>query len=183
VQEATVSAHPDEADSLVVPDGTPLRIEVLRGFSSEKAKVGDVIDFAVALDVRAGGVVVIPQRTTLVGTVVSVSRAHRRAKDGQVGVAYEALTLPSRETATVRLSLKPPRRHSKVATKTAEAATIAATAFFTGEFMLFYLLEKGNEQIIPEGTLAVIYLNGPLHLSRKTVMALQPKPASGYAYV
>ena len=42
VQEATVGAQADEADSLVVPDGTPLRIEVLKGFSSEKAKEGDV---------------------------------------------------------------------------------------------------------------------------------------------
>jgi len=183
VQEATVGAHPDETDSLVVPDGTPLRIEVLRGFSSEKAKVGDVIDFAVALEVRAGGVVVIPQRTSLVGTVVSVSRAHRRAKDGQVTVAYEALTLPTGETATVRHILEPPRKRSVVATKTAEATAITGLSIFTTGAPLLVLLAKGNEQVVPEGTRAVVYLNGPLHLSRKTVMALQPNPASGYAYV
>ncbi len=57
VQEATVSAHADESDSLVVPDGIPLRIELLKRLSSENAKVGDVIDFAVAFEVRAGGVV------------------------------------------------------------------------------------------------------------------------------
>ena len=78
----TVSAHPDEADSLVLPDGTPLYVKVAKAFSSENTKVGDVVDFAVAFEVRADGVVVIPQRTSLTGKVVSVSSA-RRARDGQ----------------------------------------------------------------------------------------------------
>jgi hypothetical protein len=182
VREATASAHADEADSLVVPDGTPLRIEVLRKFSSENAKVGDVIDFAVAFEVRAGGVVVIPQRTSLVGRVVSVSRPRRRAKDGQVKVANEALTLATGETATVRPISNSPHKGA-VAAKTAEATAIGATLLFTEGLPLLTLLDKGNEEVVPEGTLAVVYLNGPLHISRKTVVALQPDPASGYAYV
>lgn len=182
-RQATVSPQSDEADSLVVPDGTPLRIEVLRKFSSENAKVGDVIDFAVALEVRAGAVVVIPQRTSLVAKVVSASRAHRRDKDGQVMLAYDALTLPTGETATVRPILNPPHKGAVGATKTAEATAIAAMAVFTMGIPFLTLFDKGNEQVVPEGTLAVLYLNGPLHVSRKAVMAMQPKPASGYAYV
>ncbi len=183
VQEATVSAHADEADSLVVPDGTPLRIEVLKGFSSEKAKEGDVIDFAAAFEVRAGGVVVVPQRTSLVGKVVSVSRPHRRAKDGQVKVAYEALTLPTGETVTVRPILNPPHKGAVAAKKAAEVTAIGATFLFTEGLPLLTLLDKGNEEVVPEGTLAVVYLNGPLHISRKAAMAHQPDPASGYAYI
>jgi hypothetical protein len=183
VQEATVSAQADEADSLVVPDGTPLRIEVLKGFSSEKTKEGDVIDFAVALEVRAGGVVLVPQRTSLVGKVVSVSRPHRRAKDGQVEVAYEALTLPTGETVTVRPILNPPHKGAVAAKKAAEVTAIGATLLFTEGLPLLTLFDKGNEEVVPEGTLAVVYLNGPLHISRKAVMAHQPDPASGYAYI
>ncbi len=183
VREATASAHADEVDSLMVPDGTPLRIEVLKGFSSEKAKEGDVIDFAVAFEVRAGGVVVVPQRTSLVGKVVSVSRPHRRAKDGQVKVAYEALTLPTGETVTVRPISNPPRKGAVAAKKAAEATAIGATLLFTEGLPLLTLLDKGNEEVVPEGTLAVVYLNGPLHISRKAVMAHQPDPASGYAYI
>jgi hypothetical protein len=112
-----------------------------------------------------------------------VSRAHRRAKDGQVKLAYEALTLATGETATVRPILNLPRKGAVAANKTAEATVIGATSFFTGGIVLLALLEKGNEQIVPAGTLAVVYLNGPLHISRKTVMALQPDPASVYAYV
>jgi hypothetical protein len=82
-----VSALPDDIDSLVLPDGTPLRIKVAKGFSSENAKAGDVIDFVVAFEVCAGGVVAIPQRTALAGKVVSVSRSRRGARDGDVKVA------------------------------------------------------------------------------------------------
>jgi hypothetical protein len=84
---ATVSAHPDDVDSLGLPDGTPLRIKVAKGFSSENARAGDAIDFAVAFEVCAGGVVAIPQRTALAGKVVSVSRSRRGARDGYVKVA------------------------------------------------------------------------------------------------
>ena len=50
---ATVGAPPDEADSLVVPDGTPIPIKAVNGFSSADAKVGEVIQFAVAFEYRA----------------------------------------------------------------------------------------------------------------------------------
>ena len=61
----TVSAHHAEADSLVLPYGTPLYVKVAEAFSAESTKVGDVVDFAVAFEVRADGVVVIAQRTSL----------------------------------------------------------------------------------------------------------------------
>ena len=57
----------------MLPDGTPLYVKVAKAFSSESTRVGDVVDFAVAFEVRADGVVVIPQRTSLAGKFVSVS--------------------------------------------------------------------------------------------------------------
>lgn len=57
---ATASPHPDENDSLVLPDGAPLRIKVLHRFSSSDAKVSDVIHFSVAYEVRSDELVVIP---------------------------------------------------------------------------------------------------------------------------
>jgi len=39
VPGATVSPASDDSDSLVLPDGTPIRIKVVNGFSSENAKV------------------------------------------------------------------------------------------------------------------------------------------------
>jgi hypothetical protein len=179
----TIRAHPDEADFLVLPDGTPLYVKVAKAFSSENTKVGDAVDFAVAFEVRADGVVVIPQRTSLTGKVVSVSSA-RRARDGQVKIVYDALTLPSGETATVRPISKTPHKGAKAAQAAANATGTAVGVFMTAGIPLLALsFTKGDEQVVPVGTLAVVYLNGPLHVSRKAAITLQPSPASGYALV
>jgi hypothetical protein len=82
---------------------------------------------------------------------------------------------------TVRPILNPP--HKGAVEKAAEVTAIGATLIFTVGLPLLTLLDKGNEEVVPEGTLAVVYLNGPLHISRKAVMTHQPDRASGYAYI
>ncbi|HKW63078.1 MAG TPA: hypothetical protein VJN89_11075 [Candidatus Acidoferrum sp.] len=181
--KATSAAKPDEADSLVLADGTPIPFKVVNGFSSESAKVGDVINFAVAFEIREGGLVVVPQRTTLVGKVVTVSRPRRGARSGQVNVAFDGMTLPTGETATVRSILKPPRKAAKAAQNAANGAADAAGLFFTAGLPLLLLFEKGDEQVVKEGTIEVLYLNGPLHFSRRAITEVQPDSTSAYANV
>ena len=176
---ATVSASPNDSDSLLLPDGTPIRIKVANGFSSTTTKAGDVINFAVAFEVRADGIIVIPQRTGFVGKVVSVNRARRRVRDGQVRIVFDALTLPTGEIATIRAGRKPSHKSARAA----EVAATGALLVFTEGLPLLTLLSKGDEQVVPEGTIEVVYLNGPLCISRKAAMALQPAAASRYAYV
>jgi hypothetical protein len=184
IPEATGGAHPGEDDTLVVPDGTPLRISVVNGFSSESARVGDTIDFSVMFEVRADGVVVIPQRTTFTGKVMSVDRPRRGDRGGNVKIAFEKLSLPTGEITTVRSVSKPPNRGKQVAEASAMAPGLAATLFITAGIPLLALpFEKGEEQVVQPGTIEVVYLNGPLSVSRKAAMAVQPDPASGFAEV
>jgi hypothetical protein len=183
VRKTAPPANSDEAEFVVVPDGTPIPLKIVKGFSSESAKAGDVINFAVAFEVRVGELVVIPQRTSLTGSVGSVSHPRRGARNGQVSVTFDALTLPTGETATVRSVLKPPHKAAKVGEGAANAVGTAAELFITAGVPLFVLFEKGDEQIVPEGTVEMVYLNGPLRLSRKAVMALQGDPALAYANV
>ena len=77
------AANPDDSDSLLLPDGTPIRVRVVKGFSSASVKEGDVVDFAIAFEVRANGVAVIPRHTAFVGKIVSVTPPRRGAKDAQ----------------------------------------------------------------------------------------------------
>jgi len=70
-----------------------------------------------------------------------------------------------------------------VAEGAGNAAASAAELFITAGVPLLLLFKKGDEQVVPEGTLETFYLNGPLLISRKAVMALQPSPTSGHAYV
>jgi hypothetical protein len=182
--EGTTSTHADDVDFIVLPDGTPLRVKVVTGFSSANAKVGDVIDFVVGFEVRADGIVVIPQSTSLAGKVVSVNRPRRGDRGGHVKIAFEKLSLPTGEAATVRPNLKPPSRSKQMAEAAAEAPGLAAGLFITAGIPLLALpFEKGEEQVIPTGAIEVLYLNGPLHINRKAAMAVQPASDAGFAYV
>lgn len=180
---ATVSAASHDADSLVLPDGTPVPIKVVTGFSSETAKAGDVIHFVVAYEVREEGLVVVPQGTGFVGKVLSVTRPRRRSRDGRVSVAFDAMTLPTGETVTLRSILKPPRKAAMAAQDAADAAAGAAGLFITAGIPLVMLFVKGDEQVVQEGTIEVLYLNGPVQLSRKAVTAVQPDTVSAHANV
>lgn len=183
-QPAAANPNLEDADSLVLPDGTPIRVRVVKGFSSTNAKVGDAVNFAVVFEIRANGAVVIPRRTSFVAKIVSVNRPRRGVRDAQVGVIYEPLTLPTGETATVRPVLKThANKAAKVAEGTSNAIASAAGLFITAGIPLLVLFEKGEEQVLPEGTVETFYLNGPLRVSRKAVAALQPSTASGHAYI
>jgi hypothetical protein len=180
--EATSGTHPIDADSLVVPDGTPLEIKLVIGFSSASAKVGDDIYFSVVFPVQANGIVVIPQGTKLTAKVVSVSRPRRGARNGKVLISYEGLNLPTGETATVRETSRPGHKAKQAAEAAAQAPGEAATLFITAGIPLLALpFEKGEDQVVPEGTLGAVALNGPLRVSRKAAMQLQP--TSGSAHV
>src|SRR5215469_521571 len=78
ISKPAATPIPNDADSLVLPDGTPIRFRAVSAFSSTNAKVGDVVNFEVAFEIRVNGVVVIPRRTSLAGKIVSVSRPRRR---------------------------------------------------------------------------------------------------------
>ena len=181
--EAATSKHLEDVDSIVVPDRTPLRIKVVNGFSSATAKVGDVIDFAVAFSVQVDGIVVIPQRTALVGKVVSVSRPHRGARGGRVSITFQTFSLPTGEAATVRPVLRPLRKKAEAGVGVAELATLPPFAPLTLPLLLAIPFVKGDEQVVSAGTIEVVYLNGPLRVSRKAAMGLQPAPGSGSAFI
>jgi len=174
----------DDGESVALPDGSPIRVRVVKGFSSANAKVGDVVNFEVAFEIRVNGVVVIPRRTGFVAKIVAVNPPRRGFRDARVSVVYEPLTLPTGETVTVRPILKPgPNKAVKVAEGAGNAAASAAELFITAGIPLIVLFKKGDEQVLPEGTVETFYLNGPVNVSRKAVMALQPSLASGHTYI
>src|SRR5690348_7070166 len=57
---------------LVVPDGTPVKLQMARTISSTAAQKGDPLDFVVVRDVTVGGFTIIPAGTIASGSVVGV---------------------------------------------------------------------------------------------------------------
>jgi hypothetical protein len=119
---------------------------------------------------------------TLAAKVLSVNRPRRGARDGQVKIAFEKFSLPTGEAVTVRPLLKPPSRGKAAAE--AAAPGEAASVFITAGIPLLALpFLKGEEQVVLAGTIEIVYLNGPLSISRQDATVLQAATASGYAYV
>jgi hypothetical protein len=178
--EGAVSKHPDDSDTLLVPDGTPLLIKAVDEFSSLDAKVGDVIHFVVVFTVRADGIAVIPKGTALNAKVVSVSRPRLGSRGGHVKVAYDRFSLPTGEAASVR---NPQHKATDSAEAAAMAPGLAGMVLSTGGVGLLTLLANGNDQFVPAGATEVVSLSGSLRVSRKAAMLLQPASSSGYVYI
>ena len=172
--EATISTHTNDADSLVVPDGTPLLIKVVKEFSSSNAKVGDVINFDVVLAVRVDGITVIPKGTALTAKVVSVTSYGRYGKSGHVKIAFEKFSLATGEVAGVRS-----QHAAKHAAETAAQTPLFVIGFITSGYPL---LEKGTDQFVAAAETMVVSLSGPLRVSREAA-ARRQQPAAGPAIV
>ena len=177
-------------DSITIPDGTPLTLKLVSELSSATAKVGDAVH-CVAFPLRINGLVVVPAGTAISGIVVYVDHPHRRMKNGLVRVAVNGVVLPGGESASLRTSKAPAGKSDKMKAQPGSpsiAWEVAAAGAFTFGFgaplgAVVGLFEKGQEQVYPAGTVVTVYINGPLHLDRDTVLKLQPSPYKGPAQV
>jgi len=183
-QKTTAHTAAEDADSIEVPDGTAIHIRVLNGFSSASAGVGDDIHFEVVSAVKANELVVIPRRMGLTAKVVAVKHSGHFAKNGHVVAVYDALTLPSGEKATVRLLLKPRNKAAKAGEVAGQAVAVGALTFITAGMLLPAMtLSKGHDDVVTEGTMVDVYLNGPLRVSKKAVISVQSTLLDDHAYV
>jgi hypothetical protein len=180
---AVTSANLDDNDSVTLRDGLPLRIKATDGYSSSTAKVGDSIIFTVTYPVLVDGIVVIPAGTVVAAKVSSVMTPRGKLRDGQVNIAFDGLTLPSGQAITVRPLLNPllPKNKIKEAVNTVSGAPGTAIQYSPSFLPLLFI--KGEEQVVAPGTIEVVYLNGPLQLSRKAAMNLAPAVGSAIADV
>src|SRR5712691_3169738 len=59
-KDAPQQAPATPTDSMTVPDGTPLTLQLVSAVSSETAKVGDTVEFITPYPLRINGLVVLP---------------------------------------------------------------------------------------------------------------------------
>ena len=174
---------PIDSDSIVVPDGIPFRIQVVKEFSSETAKMGDTIEFKVADSVWYDGIAVLPKDMPLTGTVSMVLRARRGARDGHVMVFFDGFNLPTGEPATFR-SLQWPRTPGEKTKSDLNKTAIYSTdvIMFPPQLVVIPFI-RGSEETVRAGTDRVVYLDGPLHLNRRALSELKSAPDAGLAHI
>ena len=79
--------------SVVIPQGTLIRVRVNRFLASDRVKPGDHFDGFAANDVVAGGFVAIPRGAAVQGTVVNAKRSGAISGRGELSIALNSVTL------------------------------------------------------------------------------------------
>ena len=74
---------------LVIPDGTPVKLQMIRTISSAHAREGDRLDFVVVKDVTVGGSTIIQAGTVASGSVVKVEGKRLLGIGGKVVIKLE----------------------------------------------------------------------------------------------
>jgi hypothetical protein len=134
------------AATVTIPDGTELYVLTTDEISSKDATEGDPVNFRIAEDVVIDGRTVFAKGTLAKGTVTSAVRSGRMGKGGKLGIRLESTYTVDRQRVKLRAA-----KGKKGNDKT--TSVIALTMFVS----VFFLLKKGHDAKIKEGTRIQVY--------------------------
>jgi hypothetical protein len=140
---------------LVLHEGTPLRMRIMRTVSSADAQVGNNIDFKTLDEVVLGGGIVIPRGATAIATITVAESKKRMARGGKLGMNIDYVRLPNGDELPLRgvQSLKG-GGHTGAMT-----GAMVATAIVFWPAAPFFLFMHGKDVTIPEGHEVTVYTN------------------------
>ena len=162
-----------QSNEIILKDGTAVKLRVNQTMSSASAKTGDSVDFQVVEDVRIGDFVVIPGGGTALGKVILAKPRGRLGKGGKLSIAIESVQLASGE----KIPLRAERNNKGESSIGSMTGAIAATGIVFFPAAPLFLLMRGKDISIPQGTGITAYTIGdiPLEIGKFTpVKANQP---------
>lgn len=130
---------PPSSDTVSVPNGTHVLLNMINSVSTKQAQVGDRLYLETAFPVLSGNRIVVPQGSWVTGTITYVKRPARVKGRGELQVRFDSLTLPNGVTRNFRGDLSAldgrsdqdiNREQSKVkgpSDKTGDVTTVATT--------------------------------------------------------
>jgi hypothetical protein len=149
-------ASPAWAGARRLPDGTRIAVRTMERLSSETLKDSDPITFAVVEDVVVDGEVVIKQGTTVRGAIVNAEAKRRMGRAGKL--EYTVTETKAIDHSTVRLRAVQQRTGDSNVTST--TVTTVAVGVFVPVAAPFFLLRKGHDIVVPEGTRVDTFVDG-----------------------
>lgn len=153
--------------SMVLRDGTPVRLRLNRNLSSADATVGETVDFEVLEDVKVDNVVVIARGGTALATVTEAQPKRRLGRGGKLNVNIDHVRLVNGEKVALR-AVKEAKGAGKGGTVT--GAVVATSLVFFPAAPLF-LLMHGKDITVPKGTEITAYVNGDVQLDQASFLA------------
>lgn len=100
--------QPAITEFLVLPEGTPVSLELLTLVTTRTAKRKDRVNFQVVRDVSVEGLTVIPKGSAAWGTVTLAKKPGRFERDGKLQIALNSVTLLNGQT--IAICERPPPR-------------------------------------------------------------------------
>jgi len=147
--EAPVTPSVASASTVVLPDGTLVKLRLYRFINSTEMKQGSQIPFVVMDDVAVDGAVLIRRRAIGHGSITSLENAANYGR--QARFRFQADSVRAADGQDVRL------RTAELGAGRRTAATTAANAAM---MRLWGLWLKGNEKGIRAGMVVVGYVDG-----------------------
>ena len=156
-----------------LPDGTRIAVRTMEQLSSATLKDGGQVTFSVVEDVIVDGEVVIKQGTPVRGTIVDAQAKRRMGRAGKLQYTVNETKAVDRTTIRLR-ALQDGRGDSNV---TSTAVTTAAVGVFVPVAAPFFLLRKGHDIVVPEGTRIDTFVDGD-HLVNVAAQPAAPAAAA-----
>ena len=150
------TAIPLQAAGYRLPDGTRIPVRVVEQISSASVKDNDPVMLAVVEDVIVDGQVVVKQGTPVRGVIIEAAAKRRMGRAGKLHYAINETKAIDR--SVIRLRAVQARKGDSNVTST--AVTTTAVAVFVPVAAPLFLLRKGHDVVVPEGTRIDAFVDG-----------------------
>jgi PEGA domain-containing protein len=165
--------------SIVLDDGTPIRLRTTQTISSADAHTDDRVDFEVVDDVKVGDVVVIRHGTAAIGTVTEAQSKRRMGRGGKLAVNIDFTKTVSGEKVALR-GVKDGKGGGHTGAMT---GAMVGTAIVFWPAAPFFLFMQGKDISVPKGHEFNVYSSGAMTLNSASLEqgANGTLPAGGIA--
>lgn len=167
----TPQSLPTATDSLVLHDGTPVRLRLTRNLSSADAETGETVDFEVLEDVAVDGTLLVARDAVAIGTVTQAEHKRRMARGGKLDVEIDYVRLVNGD----KVALRAVKETSGGGHTGAMTGAMVATALVVWPAAPFFLFMHGKDATIPKGTEITAYVNGEIKLDRTKLRTVAEK--------
>lgn len=158
--EYSATASP-RSSTLLVQDGTPVRMRLAQNLSSASAQIGDSVSFEVLDDVTVGDAVVVAGGAIAVATVTASQEKRSLGRAGRLDVTLDYVRSVSGEKIRLR-GVQDTKGGGHTGSMT--GAMVATAVVFWPAAPLF-LFMKGKDVTIPKGHEVTVFVDGDQHIA------------------
>ena len=158
--EYTTTGSP-RGSTLLIQDGTPVRMRLAQNLSSASAQVGDSVSFEVLDDVTVGNAVIVAGGAIALATVTASQEKRSMGRAGRLDVTLDYVRTVSGEKVRLR-GVQDTKGGGHTGAMT--GAMVATAVVFWPAAPLF-LFMKGKDVTIPKGHEVTVFVDGDQHVA------------------